>query len=802
MVPYNIKSAWRNLKANRLYSLLHIFGLGVGIATAIFIFIWVKYERSFDQFNPRVSQIYRVNNAYATSDGNNTIWVSSPAPIRKIALQNKEVEQCVRIGPDYGASEITYQGKKIYDIQSQTKYVDTAFFDFFSLPIIKGEKQAPFKSSNNVVLSASMAKKVFGAADPIGKVITLHGKDPFLVSAIAQDMPGNTSLSAIDIFLPMTFIAGPYNPSKTTAKTHPHTIDDEYGNFNYNVFVRIAKHSNIQKIEEQITKVYSDLGGPDVAGNLFELQPLETMHLVDEYGSKSTLHLVNAFGWIGLLIILIACVNYINLSTARALVRLKEVGVRKILGAGRIKLMKQFLSETAMVLVFALLLAAVLLVLCLPIYKQLTRQPVTFAIIDSAFAVKVMLVVLGTFLATAIYPAFLLSNFRPLQFMRGPGRTMNRSGKFTARRILVVFQFSISVIIVFAAAIMIKQMHFIKTKDVGYNRSLVFTVNMPQAMEQHTDAVIQRLEKSGAIASVSSANANISQVSHSSGGFGIPGRSDIDLLFNDMEMAPGFLTAMQMNLIKGAGFSGKPADSSSFLLNQTAVQTLHLKNPIGQEVVYNGRKGQVIGVVRDFNFESLKEKISPIIIYSIPRENARHGQVLYVRANAGGLQQAIRDAQDVYKTYAGELPFKYDFLDQNFSSAYDSFSRSLSLLNIFSLVAILISGLGLFGLATYTAEVKTKEIGIRKVMGASKKDIVGLITRDFVLLILLATLLALPIGSWVMNRWLNNFAYKITIKPLVFIEVILFMMLVTWMIIGFKAVQAASRNPVNSLKSE
>jgi len=731
---YNIKSAWRNLNANRFYSLLHILGLGVGIATAVFIFIWVKYERSFDQFNQNVSKIYRVNNAYATSDGNNTIWTSSPAPLRKIALQNKHVNKCVRIGPDYGASQIVYQNKKIYDIQNETRYVDQEFFNFFGLPLIEGDAQTVLSKSNSVVLSSSMAKKIFGDEDPVGKVVTLHGKDPFVVTGIASDMPANTSLEHIDIFLPITFIAGAYNAADKTPDRH--TIDDDYGDFNFNVFVSIDNRSNIRQIQDQITKVYLALGGPDVSGNLFELQSLETMHLIDEYGGRSTLHLVNAFVWIGLLIVLIACINYVNLSTARALVRLKEVGVRKILGADKRILMMQFLTETGVLLFLALVLALILLFSCMPVYTALTRQSFTLSILDSAFLLNICLTVVGAFLLTAIYPALLLSNFRPLQFMRGMGSGKPR--KYASRRILAT----------------------------------------------------------------TTANANINQVDRSSGGFGIPGRSDIDLLFTDMEVAPGFLPAMGMKLISGNGFTGTPGDSSCFLLNQTAVKTLALNSPIGQEVTFSGRRGKVIGIVRDFNFESLKDKINPMILYSIPRANGRHGAVLYVRAKAGALQQAISRAQQVYEKYADDLPFKYDFLDQKFNSAYASFGRSLSLLNVFSLVAIIISGLGLFGLVTYTTEVKTKEIGIRKVLGASKKDIIGLITGDFILLILLSTLIALPIGSWLMSKWLGNFAYRISINPWVFAEVILFMLIITWLIIGFKALQAASRNPVRSLKVE
>lgn len=798
MRHYNIKSACRNLNANRFYSLLHILGLGVGIATAVFIFIWVKYERSFDQFNQNISKIYRVNNAYATSDGNNTIWTSSPAPLRKIALQNKHVNKCVRIGPDYGASQIVYQNKKIYDIQNETRYVDQEFFNFFGLPLIKGDAQTALSKSNSVVLSSSMAKKIFGDEDPVGKVVTLHGKDPFVVTGIASDMPANTSLEHIDIFLPITFIAGAYNAADRTPDRH--TIDDDYGSFSYDVFISIDNNSHIKEVEDQITKVYLELGGPGVSGNLFELQSLETMHLIDEYGGRSTLHLVNAFIWIGLLIVLIACINYVNLSTARAFVRLKEVGVRKILGADKRTLMVQFLTETGLLLMVALVLAVLLFVACMPIYTVLTKQPSALSMIDGAFVLHICLIAVGAFLVTAIYPALLLSNFRPLLFMRGMGS--GKSRKYASRRILVIFQFSISVIIIFAATIMIKQMHYIKTKDVGYNRSMVFTVSMPADMEKHSDAVIQQLQQSDAVASISTANADISHVSSSSGTFGIPGRSDIDLLFNDMEVAPGFLSALQMHLVKGRDFSGTAGDSSGFLLNQTAVKILGLKAPVGQEVVYHGRKGKVIGVVKDFNFESLKDKINPMIVYSIPRANGRHGAVLYVRAKAGALQQAISRAQQVYKKYAGDLPFKYDFLDQKFNSAYASFGRSLSLLNLFSLVAIIISGLGLFGLATYTTEVKTKEIGIRKVLGASKKDIIGLITGDFILLILLSTLIALPIGSWLMSKWLGNFAYRISINPWVFAEVILFMMIITWLIIGFKALQAASRNPVRSLKVE
>jgi len=804
MILFSIKSAYRSIKAQRYYSLLHIIGLSIAIATAIFIFIWVRYERSFDQFNPEVGQIFRLNNAYASSDGTNTIWVSSPAPLRNIALQNKQVEACVRIGPDYGASVITYQDKKVFDIGDKTRFVDAAFFDFFHLPLLSGNPASVLSQSNHVVLSQSMATKLFGAEDPVGKVVTLHGKDQFVVSGIARDMPTNTSLSPIDIFLPLTFIAGPYRDRQNIATggdaKKGNTIDEQYGSFDYGVYVRLAGGSDVKAVQDQVTKVYLDLGGPGVSGNLFVLQPLKNMHLIDEYGGKSMLHLVNAFSWIGFLIVFIACINYVNLSTARALIRLKEVGVKKILGANRIGLLGQFMAETAILLVLAFFFAVLWVGAFMPLYNTLTRQTFALDQITSGFVLEVMAVLLGVFLATALYPALLLSNFKPLQFMIGRGQLNN--GKYNLRRILVVFQFAVSGVIIFGAVIMLQQMHFIKTKDIGYNRSLVFTVNMPADMAVHSAVVLNTLSQDKAVAAVSTANALIDQVENSSGSFAIAGRKDIDLLFNDMEIAPGFLSAMQIKLLKGQGFSGSAGDSGRFLLNETAVKALNLVHPIGQQVVYNGRKGEVVGVMRDFNFTSLKEKIAPLIVFSRPQSGGNHGAVLYVRAKAGAIDQAVHRVKAVFSQYAGEQPFKYDFLDQNFNGAYDAFNRSLSLLNIFSIIAVLISGLGLFGLATYTAESKTKEIGIRKVLGASKKDIITLISRDFVLLILLAAIIAMPIGSWMMHHWLDSFAYKIKIGPLAFLEVLLFMMTVTLLIIGLKAVQAAAANPVKSLKTE
>lgn len=803
MVLFNLKSAYRNIKVQRYYSLLHIIGLGIGVAAAIFIFLWVRYEKSFDQFNPEAGHIFRVNNAYAGSDGTNTVWIASPAPLRNIALQNKAVAACVRIGPDYAASVIEYNGKKIFEIGSVTRFVDADFFDFFKLPLLSGNAGSVLQQSNNVVLSASMAKKLFGAENPVGKIVTLHSKDQFVVSGVAKDMPANTSLSHLDIFLPLTFIAGPYkrpldNPLDSPKSSH--TIDDDYGNFDYSVFVRLVAGSDIHAVESQITKVYLDLGGPGVSGNLFVLQSLKDMHLIDEYGSKSTLYLVNAFSWIGLLIVFIACINYVNLSTARALVRLKEVGVKKILGANKLNLLGQFMLETGLLLLAAFMLALALVSVMMPIYQNLSGQLFSMDQITSGFVLKILAVIIGAFLISALYPALLLAGLRPLQFMKGGGDT-GRS-KYGLRRVLVVFQFAVSGIIIFGTVIMLQQMHFIKTRDIGYNRSLVLTVDMPHEMMMHSTAVLNMLANSHSIEAVTTASAMIDQVDNSSGSFAIEGRKDIDILFNDMEIAPGFLAAMQIKLLQGRDFNGTAEDSGHFLLNETAVKTLNLNNPVGQQVVYNGRKGIVTGVMRDFNFTSLKQKIAPLIVFSRPSKNGNHGGVLYVRAKAGSVDQAIENTKNVFRQYAGAQPFKYDFLDQNFKSAYDTFNRSVSLLNIFSVIAILISGLGLFGLATYTAEAKTKEIGIRKVLGASKKDIVTLISRDFVWLILLAAMIAMPVGSWIMHHWLRNFAYKITIGPLAFIEVVLFMMTVTLAIIGSKALQAASANPVKSLKSE
>ncbi len=787
------KTAWRSLLKNRFYSAINISGLAVGLAAAIMLLMWVENELNYDKFHKDYTHIYRLS-TQLKSNGEILTWTGVPGPLAIFAKRIPEVHSIVRtqnlfdqVLSDKGRSKI-FDGNKI-------GVVDSGFFKMFSFHFIKGGKAHLFPNSNSIVITKSIAEKLFNTDDAIGKVVNFY-KENFTVTGVVSDFPKNSSIK-YDAIVPMSLLAAEFKESGGNGDWK--TIDEDLGDFNFTTFVKLNPGASPVKTGKEFSATYKKArnGDSDAA---FQLQNLATIHLISADGNNSALRMVQVFILVIILLLAIAGINYVNLSTARSLIRAKEVSIRKIVGAQKLQLFFQFIVETFVLFCIATVLAMILIFLLMPLYNSISGETLSFDVTDRKVWEVTGIAVLGTLIASSIYPAILLSSFKPLESLKG--KITSGIGMVSFRKALVVFQFTISVVLIVCTIIMSKQMRFIKNKNLGYDKSYVFSVPLPQQVVDHLSAVKTELKKQSSILNVSASDAyNFSDVSGSTGDLDWKTKPpDASLMITQIAADKDFIPTMKIRFLEGHNFTGTPADSSYYILNETAVQQMGLKPPYtGQPISFHSNKGTILGVVKDFNFQSLKEKIAPLIFYNYKYNNKN---ILYVRTTGNHAQEAIASVEENYKKYAGDSPFSYQFLDKSFEAQYKTDQRSGMLFNVFAGIAIFISCLGLYGLATYTAQVKTKEIGIRKVLGASVVGIIKFLSKDFLKLVIIAIVIATPVAWWAMNKWLEAFAYRITISWWVFATAGILALLIAWITISFKAVKAAVANPVESLRTE
>ncbi len=785
------KTAWRSLWKNKFYTVINISGLAVGLATGIMLLLWVQHEMSYDKFHKDYQQIYQLSTHFK-SNGENLTWTGVPGPLAIFGKSMPEVQSVVRTNRDFDQVLSDKDRKNIFD-GNTIAYVDSGFFNMFSFQLLQGNKATVFPNNNSVVLTQTTAKKLFGNDDPMGETIVFF-KNYFTVTGVVEDFPENSSIR-YDAIFPMSFYAQQFTANGGNGDWK--TIDEDMGNFGFTTFVKLQNNTDFVKTGAAFSAAYKKARNGDSDAS-FKLQHLADIHLVAADGNNSALRMVQIFMLVVILLLAIASINYVNLSTARSLIRAKEIGIRKIIGAKKQQLFFQFTVETVLLFCFATALAIVLIFLLMPLYNDISGKTLSFSLVDANVWKAVGLAVFGTLIASSIYPAVLLSSFKPIESLKG--KLTTGVGIASFRKALVVFQFAISVILLVCTIIMSNQMNFIKNQDLGYDKSYVFSVPLTDEVVRHLDAVKTELKSQPGILNIAASNAyNFSNYSQATGDIEWEGKpANTNMIITQLSADKDFIPAMKIKFIEGKNFTGAPADSSNFILNETAVQKMGLKPPfVGQQISFHGNKGAIIGVVQDFNFQSLKEKIAPLIFYT-----GNYNNILYVRTTGQNAQQAIASVEKQYKKYAGDSPFSYNFLDKNFEAQYQSDQRAGILFNVFAGIAIFISCLGLFGLATYTAEVKRKEIGIRKVLGSSVSGIVQMISKDFLKLVIISIAIAVPVAWWAMSKWLEGFAYRTNIEWWVFAIAGIMALLIALVTVSFQAVKAAIANPVKSLRTE
>ena len=809
MLKNYFKIAFRNLWKNKGFSAINIAGLSVGLATCLLMLFYVTDELSYDKFNTKADRIYRVDGDIKFG-GNHFVLATAPDPLGP-ALKNDfpQVVQYVRF---YGYGGFLVKKGTQNISEDRVIYADSTLFDVFTLPMIQGDPKTALVAPKSIVINETTAKKYFNTTDVVGKNFIINDTGNYKITGVIKDIPSQSHFN-FDFFVSLS--------------TADESRQNNWLSNNFNTYILLKKGADPKKLESQFPALVLKYVGPQVkqmmnitmedfakSGNFdtYNLTPLTSIHLhsnkTAELGINSNIEIVYIFSIIAILILLIACVNFMNLSTARSSNRAKEVGVRKVLGSLRKHLVAQFLTESILISFIALVLAILIAMLLLPYFNQLSGKQFGADVFASPWLfpslISIMLVV-GVIAGS--YPAFFLSAFNPVEVLKGKlakGFKSNwlRSG-------LVVFQFFISIALIISTIIIYNQLKYIRSKDLGYNRSHVLILQntnvLGNSVQAFKDEVLQ-------IPGVQ--NATMTGYLPTSGW-----RNDSPLFPDatlDQKKAvsmqiwrvdENYIPTLDMHIIKGRNFSKDfQTDSTGIIINEAAAKLLGFKDPLNKTLYYlndtkNGKKNitayHIVGVVKDFNFSSLRKVVTPLALM----DHRQKGSIAF-KINTGNTQGLIAQIESKWKTMASGQPFNYSFMNDDFNNIYKSDQQTGKIFISFAILAIFIACLGLFGLVSYAAEQRTKEIGIRKVLGATVSNIAGMLSKDFLKLIIIAAFIAFPVAWWAMHSWLQHFAYRISITWWVFVIAGGMALIIALLTISFQAIKAAIANPVKSLRTE
>jgi putative ABC transport system permease protein len=799
------KTAVRNLMKYKFISFINLFGLTVGLACCLLITTYILNELSYDRYNKNAKNIYRIERTFLNAEtGALSLQLGAVAPPFGPLLENdfKNIQQVTRLLP-ISSIPVKY-GENIFN-ENGLFFAEENVFKVFDFKVTEGNPANALAEPFSVMLDQNIAKKYFGNKDPLNKVIRLGNQFDCKVTGVYKALPQNSH------WHPELLVS--FNTLKDSAVYGAENLRTNFGNNAFYTYLLVPDHFNAKNFEAQMPAFQNrhiPAEGKMKASDysVLSLRKLTDIHLYshtdEEIEINGDVKRVYIFGAIALFILLIACINYMNLSSARSVLRAKEIGVRKTAGAVKGELITQFLSESVLIAWLAAALAFALTISALPWLNQLSSQNLSINDLSQwkvLMAILLMPFLVGIF--SGIYPAFYLSSFEPVKVLKGVIK--KGGGNISFRKALVVFQFSISIVLIIATIIVVQQLNYMQNKSLGFDKDHVVTIGYNSGLNDSYQSFKDELLSNSNIKDVAlssripSGRLLDSQGSQLNRGDSLaPSKADIKYVVADED----FIPAYGIKIVAGRNFSKDYGmDTSSFLINETAVKALGLKsneNAIGKQFQYGDRKGTIAGVFNDFNFESLHQRIIPLVLL----ESTGDGYGNISIKTSGNVPAALAQIEKVWKKYLPEIPYEYNFLDARYAKLYEAEQKESSILIIFSCVAILIACLGLFGLSAFTITQRVKEIGIRKVLGASTRTIVELISKEFLLLVVIAAVFAFPVAWYVMNHWLQNFAYRINIAWWVFVVAGIIAFLIAFATISFQAIKAAIANPVKSLRSE
>ncbi|MDB5136048.1 MAG: FtsX-like permease family protein [Mucilaginibacter sp.] len=785
-----LRIAWRNIIKNKAHSFINISGLAVGIACSLLILLWVQNELDMDAWHkngPRIYAVYQRSHV----DHKDQAGYGTPA---HMADEMKKVIPDVLYATqlDWGDQNTFQVGEKILKLNGFFAGAD--YFKMFDSPLLQGSAQAALSTPASIAISHKMANQFYGSAQAaIGKSIRFENKKNFTVSAVFEDLP-KTSSQKFDFLINWQEFLDENGWAQDWSNAGPRT------------FIMLRADANAALVEKKITHfldAYDKNQKKGVRTIDLGLQPYNKIYLHGNFtGDKidgGRIEYVNLFSMVAVFILLIACINFMNLSTARSVKRAREIGVRKVIGAVRSVLIKQFIGESMMVTVIAVAFSLLLLVLLLPAFNQVTQKQIDLPFAEPAFWTRLLVITLVTGLVSGSYPALFLSSFNPVKVLKGTLKL--GSGVTLFRKGLVVFQFSLSITLIISTIIISKQVNFIQTKNLGYDRENLIYMPLDGDLATKYDILKSEVLKQPGIQSITRINANLTNIENGTSGVDWTGKNpDDQIQFTQASVGYDFVNTMKLKMLAGRDYSKDfKTDSVGYLINEAALNRIGYKDPIGKPLTFWGKKGTIIGLIKDFHFNSLHEQIKPLVIRF--GEKDPYGNVM-VRTLPGQTKQALASLESICKKLNPSFPFNYTFSDEEYKNLYQNEQVVGKLSNAFAFLGIFISCLGLLGLAMFTAEQRFKEIGIRKVLGASVASLFVSLSREFVVLVVIALLIATPLSYLAMTKWLENYQYKTDISLWVFALSALIAIIITLMTISLQTVKAALVNPVKCLRSE
>ena len=824
MIKNYFKTAWRNMLRNKTSSFINISGLGIGIACTLLIAIFIKNELSYDRFHKDANRIFQV-----VLNGNfngQEFWAgNTPPPVGAALTSNiPEIESYTRF---YKPSDIVVRyeennASERFFTEKNVLAVDSNFLLVFDFKIIEGDAATALMKPGSVVLTEDMEKKYFGSEKAIGKTVLMtQNKKPFTVTAVIKNVPSQSSIQ-FDFLAPVADFpvvkrfswSWVWQQMVCYVKLKPNVRIDKAGieelEAKFPAVVRVQAANGFKRIGKPFDEFIKSGGKWD-----FHLMPLTDVHLrsatvgMPWISQISNIKYVYIFGSIALFIILLACVNFMNLSTARASNRAKEVGIRKVTGSSKTQLVKQFLAEAFLYSFISSIVALVLVALLLKGFSMIIHEPISF---QTAFTPEIWISLIGLTIIVGLfagsYPAFYLTSFKPVFVLKGKNLLAGTKKNLLIRNGLVVFQFTISTIMIVGTLVVLKQLNFFRNTDLGFNKENVLIISSSNRLGESEESFRQSISGMPGII-----NASITSSIPSGGSFGDSYQPEsegnmkaAEINLNSFMIDEAFVPTLNIKMSEGRNFAKDFSDSASVILNEEAVKQIGWKEPIGKWLDYPGGNNvrfKVIGVVKDFNVQSLQATITPFALFHFSSKSYDLGVTnIIAKIRSNDLPAVMDQLQSKWKSFVSAEPFDYNFLDAEFDSQYRSEQRLGTIFTLFATLSIFIASLGLFGLSAFMAERRKKEIGVRKVLGASVSSVVALLSRDFLKLTIVAAVLAFPVAWYFMNKWLEDFAYRITINWTIFLVAGLSTIFITLITISFQAISAAMANPVKSLRTE
>jgi len=788
MLRNYFKITLRNLLKNRLYSFINITGLAIGIASSILILLWVSSEISYDKFLPKADRLYQVY-ANAKFDGSISSWQSVPLPTYE-AMKTADSNIARATVSDWGGERlITFEDTRLL---KESYFVGEEFLEMFEFPLIYGNAEDVLDDPSSIVITESLAKELFGDEDPMNKMVMVDDQSLLKVTGILKDLPDNSSFD-FEYLMPWRQyeIISPWVVRNTT----------NWGNFSFQVYVELNDPSNYADVEANIKNMLTENGQDDVERAFF-IYPMLRWHLYSnfengiEQGGLSDY--VSLFTIIAIFIVLIACINFMNLATARSEKRAKEVGIRKSIGSKRIELIIQFLGESVLIAFIAYVIAITLAQLLLPLYNEMVDKQLYIDYTSITFWLYSLAIILFTGLVSGSYPAFYLSSFKPVKTLKG-SVSVGKSAS-TPRKTLVVLQFGFAILLMVGTTVIIKQIDLVKNRELGYNQARLLSVETSDELQDNYNILKQELLQSGAVESVTRSNAPVTAI-YSNNFLSWPGKpEELKVMFTTVATEYDYAKTMGIKMLMGREFSEDfKSDSSAIIINKAGLDLMNLDDPLGTELDLWESKRTLIGVMDNVIMGSPHREVKPM--FMIMDTDWISYVTIRIAANED-IPVALSTIKTIFKKYNPAYPFDYSFADVEYARKFKTISMTSNLATLFAILAILITGLGLFGLASYTAEQRTKEIGIRKVLGASTSSLIRLMSKEFSILVVIAFALSAPLAWWLMDMYLERYPIRTEITWWIFPLVGLIALGYALLIVINQAARAARANPVNSLRSE